>query len=175
MRPVFGVALELVGLAVVVSVAWVSANWYPFSILVLLLAQALTTILIHCPAHYIVGRALGIRFKAIRLGRTSASRVLPASLKRIGSLLVVFTLSVDPDSKKRASPMSLRAMYLAGVVGSVGSAITFAYAVSQAGDLATGTVTWVFAIAYLASDVLFSPRAGDLMRARAAMQRDYSA
>jgi len=51
MRPVFGVALELVALALVVSAAWVLASWYPFSILVLLLAQALTTILIHCPAH----------------------------------------------------------------------------------------------------------------------------
>ena len=169
----FGVVLELVALTVVISAAWLLANWYPLSILVLLLAQALITILIHCPAHYVVGRALGIRFSAIRLGHTSVSRVLPASLKRIGSLLAVFTLSVDSVSKK-ASPMRLRATYLAGVTGSVGSAVTFAFAVSQSGNYIVGPITWVFAIAYLASDVLFSPRAGDLMRARATMPRRFS-
>jgi hypothetical protein len=175
MRPALGVTLELIALAMAVFAARVLADWYPFSILILLVAQALATVLIHCPAHYIVGRALGISFRSIRLGRTSVSRVLPASLKRIGSLLVVFTLSVDPVSKKLASPMKLRAMYLAGVTGSVGSAVTFAFAVSQTGNYVAGAVLWVFAIAYLASDVLFSPRAGDLMRARAAMLRNPSA
>jgi len=168
-RPLFGIALELGALIAVVYVASVLANWYPFSPVVLLLAQALTTILVHCPAHYLVGRALGIKFSRIGTGRSTAARVLPGSLRRIGSSLVVFTLTVDPESKRSASPTRLRAMFLAGVTGSVGSAVTFAYAVGLAGNYLAGITTWVFAIAYLATDVVFSPRAGDLMRARAAM------
>ena len=171
MRPLIGVVLELIALAVVVYVAAVLSSWYPLSILVLLVAQVLTTVLIHCPAHYIVGRSLGIRFSRIGLGRSTFVQALPQSLKRFGSLFVIFTISVAPESKKRASQGRMRAMFLAGVTGSVGSAVTFAYAVSLMGNLVTGLVTWAFAIAYLASDVLFSPKAGDMMRARAAMSR----
>ena len=167
MRALFGVALELVALAIVVYVASVLARWYPFSVLILLLAQALTTILVHCPAHYVVGRMLGIKFSRIGMGRSTVSRALPAYLERLGSLIVVFTLTVNPESKKNASSARLRAMFLAGVTGSVGSALTFAYVVSLEVSYMVGIITWVFAIVYLASDVLFSPRAGDLMRARA--------
>jgi hypothetical protein len=169
-RPSVGIALELVGLAFALYVAYVLSGWYPFSVAILLLVQVLTTFLIHCPAHYIVGRALGIRFRRISLGRSTADRVLPESLKRIGSLIMVLTLSVDPESRKRSRPSHLRAMFLAGVTGSVVGAVTFAYAVSLTGNLLAGLVTWAFAIAYLASDVLFSPEAGDMMRARAAMR-----
>jgi hypothetical protein len=169
MRALLGVVLELAALAIVLYAASALANWYPFSVLALLLAQALTTVLVHCPAHYIVGRLLGIRFSGIRLGRSTAARALPASLRQVGSLLVVFTLGVDPESKKNAAASKLRAMFMAGVTGSVASAVTFAYWVSLAGYYTAGIVTWVFALAYLASDIVFSPKVGDLMRARAAM------
>jgi hypothetical protein len=159
----------------VLATAWALSSWYPLSVLILLLAQATTTILIHCPAHYIVGRAVGIRFRAMRLGRTTAVRLLPKSMKRLGSLIVVFTLAVEPASKRGSAPSRLRAMYLAGVTASVGSAVTLAYVASLGGNLLAGAVTWTFALAYLASDVFFSPRAGDLMRARAAMMRNASA
>lgn len=173
MRPLFGVVLELVALFSVLLAGSALAGWYPLSILVLLLAQVLTTVLVHCPAHYFVGRALGIRFSRMRLGHTTISRALPPSLRRIGSLLIVFTLSLDRESKKHSSPRRLRAMFLAGVTASVGSAVTFAYAVSLTGNLVTGVVSWAFAIVYLASDVLLSPKAGDMMRARRAASRYY--
>jgi hypothetical protein len=171
MRALFGVVLELIVLSIIAYVASALASWYPLSLLVLLLAQVLTTILVHCPAHYIVGRALGIRFSRIMLGRSTAVRVLPKSLKRIGSLLIVFTLTVDPESKKTISPKRLRTMFLAGVSGSLGSAVIFAFAVSLAGDYVAGLITWLFAFAYMATDFVFSPKAGDLMRARAVMAR----
>ena len=167
MRPFFGVALELVALAIVAYLASALVNWYPLSVLVLFIAQILTTVLIHCPAHYLVGRLLGIEFSGIRLGRSSAVRLLPTSLERIGGLLVVFTLKVDPRSKMSAPPKRLRVMFLAGVVASLGSAITFAIIVSLTGNHVIGLITWLFAIAYAASDILFSPKAGDLMKARA--------
>lgn len=171
MRPLFGVALELGALTAVAYAASVLAKWYPFSILAFLLAQVLTIVLVHCPAHYIVGRALGIRFSRMKLGRSTFARVLPPSLKRIGSLLVVVTLSVDPESRRSTPPKRLRAMFLAGVTGSAGGAIILASAASLAGNYADGLITWLCAIAYLVSNVRFSPMAGDLKRARAVMAR----
>lgn len=169
MRPIFGILLELAALTVLLAVASMLANLWPLSILVLLLAQLLTTILIHCPAHYMVGRALGIRFRGIKLGRSTAFAALPSSLKRIGTFLVVFTLTVDRASKRTVAPSRLRAMYLAGVAGSVGGAFVFALVVSLTVNYPAAAATWLLALAYLASDVRFSPAAGDLMRARAAV------
>jgi hypothetical protein len=171
MRPLPAVVLQLVALTIVAYTASVLASWYPLSILVLLLAQAVTTILVHCPAHYVVGRTLGIRFSRMKLSRSSGVRLLPSWLRRIGSLLVVFTLTVDPVSRKSASPKRLKAMFLAGVSASLGSAVMFALAVSLVGNYVAAIVTWLFAVGYLASDIKFSSEAGDVMRARAIMAR----
>ena len=167
MRALFGVILELAALAAVAYVASIFAGLYPLSILVLLAAQALTTVLVHCPSHYFVGRALGIKFRGMGFGRSTASRALQGPLKRVSSLLFVPTLRVDPESRKTAPPGRMRLMFLAGVSGSVASAVVFASAVSLSGYYAIGLANWVFALVYLASDVAFSPKAGDLMRARA--------
>lgn len=167
MRASLGVALELMALVIVLYVASLLANWFPLSILALLFAQVLTSVLVHCPAHYLVGRALGIRFSGIGVGRSTMANALPGSLKRIGSLLIVFTLRVDPGSRKTVSRVRLRAMFLAGVSASLADAVVLALVVTLAGYYAAALVMWIFALAYLVSDVAFSPRAGDLMRARA--------
>jgi hypothetical protein len=170
-RPLFGVVLELVALSIVLYAAMTLANLYPLSVLILVVAQALTTILVHCPAHYVVGRALGIRFSRIGIGRSTATKALPKSLKRVGSLLVVFTLRMDSSSRKTTPPTRLRLMFLAGVSASLASAFIFALAVGLAGNYGAGLVAWIFAIAYLASDILLSPKTGDVMRARAVIAR----
>jgi hypothetical protein len=168
MRPVLGVSLELIALAFVLVVASRLADLYPLSVLVLLLAQALTAVLIHCPAHYLVGRALGIRFSRIRLGHSTAIRVLPNSLKWFGSLVLVPSLSVDSPSRKTVPASRMRAMYLSGVSGSAGGTVVFALAVGLTGSFLTTLLTFLFALAYLSSEIKFSPAYGDVMRARAA-------
>lgn len=167
MRPFFGVLLELAALVLLLEAISRLGVWYPLSVLVLVLGQVLTTILVHCPAHYVVGSALGIGFSKMRLGRSTAVKVLPPSFRQIGVLLIVFSLSVDRESKRTVSPRRMRGMYLAGVAVSVGSAIAFAVAVSFAGSFVASSVTWFFALGYLVSDIKLSPRFGDLMRARA--------
>ena len=167
MRPVVGVALELVAMVGVLTAAGLLVGWHPLSILVVLAAQAVTTVLIHCPAHYVVGRALGIRFSRIRLGRSTMGGALPGPLRRVGALMVVFSLSVDPASKQSVPRGRLRLMYLSGVAASVSSAFALAAAFTLVGDAFAAPVAWLFALAYLATDVALSPKAGDVSRARA--------
>lgn len=166
MKPAVGVVLELVVLiTAVVSVGLFPAGGVVGAIL-LLLAQAVTTFLIHCPAHFVVGSLLGMKFRKISLGQTTIVNVLPALVKPIGRLLPIPYLSIDRGSLKATSPRRLKAMYLSGVVASVGSGLVFAASVTLKGSLLATTLTWIFAIAYLSSDAVASPKTGDVMRAR---------
>ncbi len=168
MKPGQGVTLELAALIILVAGVLRVVIPFPFSVLALLVAQALATILIHCPAHYVVGRVLGIKFGKIRLARSTLSRALPHSIMPAGRILVVPSLSVDVSSKKTAAPAKLSAMYLAGIVGSVGAAIVFALLVTLTASLLASLLTWLFALGYLVSDLILSPQSGDLLRAKAA-------
>lgn len=168
MRPIGGVIAELAGLVLVLDALLhviPSSQFYP---LIVLIVQALTTVLVHCPAHYFVGRSLGIRFSGMKLARSTLVKALPPSIKSIGSLLIVPSLAIDKESRRTASPRRMRAMYLAGVSGSVGAAITLAILVSFGGSYVAASAAWLFSLGYLISDVALSPRSGDLMRARAA-------
>ncbi|MDV3293931.1 MAG: hypothetical protein LYZ70_06640 [Nitrososphaerales archaeon] len=169
MKPVFGVFLELTALMILFAVVLRVVIPLPFTIVFILVAQALATVLIHCPAHYLVGRFLGISFRTIKLGPSTLSRVLPPSMRRVGHILVVPSLYVDARSKRTAAPDRLRAMYMAGIVGSVGAGIMFALLVSLTGSFLASLLTWLFALGYLVSDLILSPRSGDLLRAKAAM------
>jgi hypothetical protein len=166
LRPAFGVVLELIAAVAVLVLALEYGPGYPFSILASLVVQFLLTFLLHCPAHYIIGRSLGIRFIGMRLGRTSLSRNLPSSAKRLSSLLVVFTLRADTDSLRRASPRRVKTMFLSGVVASTATAFVYAFYVALRADTIAAFVTALFALVYLLFNAVFSPRSGDVMRAR---------
>ncbi|MDV3277938.1 MAG: hypothetical protein LYZ69_05665 [Nitrososphaerales archaeon] len=166
MRPALGVVLELVALTAVVGFVGSFPVEGMVGVILLLLAQAATTFLIHCPAHFVVGSLLGMKFRRISLGQTTIMSALPSSLKPLGRLLPIPYLSVNRVSIKRASPRRLKVMYLSGVVASVGSGLAFAAFVTLKGNSLASIVTWIFAIAYLSSDAVGSPKTGDVMRAR---------
>ncbi len=168
MRPAYGVLLELVLLVSLLTLLANISVSYPLSAVVFLVAQGITTILVHCPAHYFVGRLLGVRFSRMRLGRSTLVRALPPSIKSFSSVLIVFSLSVGPESRRNSPSGRLRAMYLSGVVASVTGAFVFPFLSIIRGNLLATLLTSLFAVAYLLSDVLLSPKSGDLMRARAA-------
>ena len=137
----------------------------------LLVLQAATTFLIHCPAHYLVGGVLGIRFNRISLGPSTITNALPPSLRGLGRVVPVFRLSVNKETSRAASPGRLKAMYLSGVTASAGSSAVIAVAVTLTGTVLASTLTWSFALLYLFSDVFLSPKGGDVMRARMASER----
>ncbi len=167
MRPVLGVSLEVA----VLTLAMMIAPWVPAGlvyVLYVLIAEFLATYLIHCPAHYVVGRLVGLRFSNIRLGRTTLVNALPARFKPLARFLPILTLSTDKASLTSVSKSRIRAMYLSGTIASSGSALVIAAAVTYSGAPLAATLSWVLAAGYFIFDLVFSPRSGDVMRARAA-------
>jgi hypothetical protein len=97
LRPLVGILLESAALVLTLSISPAIGPGLE-RLLYLLVAQLLTTYLIHCPAHYAVGTLVGIRFRSIRLGRTTMVRALPSPLRRLSWLLPVPTLATEKDS-----------------------------------------------------------------------------
>lgn len=133
-----------------------------------LAAEFLATYLIHCPAHYVVGRLGGIRFSRIRFGKTALVKLLPSRISWLGRLLPTPTLSVDRPSLMAASGPAVQAMYFSGTVASSASAVVIAIAVSYSGSFPAAVAAWVLAVGYILFDAVFSPRGGDVKRARVA-------
>ncbi len=165
-RPAYGVLGEVLLLSLIVVVLRPFGISGPIGALALLVAQALSTFLIHCPAHYATGTALGIRFRSLKLGRSSLGRSLPGPLRGTARLVPVLSLSVDSESLKKAGPARAKAMYLSGVGASVVTAFLFAAWSSQGPNLFASLVAWTYALGYFVSDLALSPKSGDVMRAR---------
>ena len=170
MRPVIGVLIELVALGAAASIGAAVPRGSAFA-LYMVVVELLATYLIHCPAHYLVGMATGIRFRSIRLGRTTLARVLPPRAAGLARLLPVLTLTVDRSSLAKASNLDASIMYASGTVASVCAAFVAAIASTWTEPAPLSAIAWAVALVYLAFDAVFSPRGGDLMRAKRAVAR----
>ena len=137
-------------------------------VLYIMVAEFLATYLIHCPAHYVVGRLLGIRFASMRVGRTTLARALPPRLSGFAQLFPIFTLRTDKQSLANAGKDRASAMFASGTIASILSAFAVAAWVTPGSSLPLFVASWAVAVGYLTFDLVFSPRSGDLMRARAA-------
>ena len=73
----------------------------------------------HAFSHWLVGRALGIRFTGYGLHGTSHPRSYPPGARWVFSHLPLLSARVDPASLRAASPAARAAMYAAGTVGTV--------------------------------------------------------
>ena len=170
MRPFFGIVLELTALALIALLSLVVPAGPVFGLYVLVL-ELLATYLVHCPAHYLVGAAAGIKFRRISLGRTALARVLPARLAGVAGLFPVATLSADKGSLAAVSRWKAWGMYAAGTAASVGAALAVAAASLRTEPQTYAASAWAVALAYLAFDAVCSPKGGDLMRAKKALGR----
>jgi hypothetical protein len=168
LKPSAGVLIELSALAAVLWLSFFIPKGLPF-LLFVVVAESLSTYLVHCPAHYLVGGVVGIRFTEMKVGRTTLSRAIPSPLARFSRLLAVPTLVVDRQSLVSVPPRRRAAMYASGTVASVASAFVVAALATPSVPILTSAVAWVVAIGYLAFDAVFSPRTGDLGRAKRAL------
>ena len=73
----------------------------------------------HAFSHWLVGRALGIRFTGYGLHGTSHPHLYPPGLRWAFSRLPLLSARVEPRSLRAASPASRAAMYSAGTLGTV--------------------------------------------------------
>ncbi len=169
MRPILGVLVEAAVLSTIMGGVLLIPPGLPFALYVIV-AELAATYLVHCPAHYIVGRVVGVRFRRIRLGRTTLARVLPARYAGLARLIPILTLSTDKASLAQASKGRAAAMYASGTAASVSSAFVIAGVATFTEAFLPAAVAWLGAIGYLMFDVVFSPKSGDIMKARAALR-----
>jgi hypothetical protein len=73
----------------------------------------------HAFSHWLVGRAVGIRFTGYGLHGTSHPQHYPPGMRRVFSHLPLLSARVDPASLRAASPAARAAMYAAGTIGTV--------------------------------------------------------
>jgi hypothetical protein len=68
----------------------------------------------HAVAHWFVGRIVGIRFQGFGLRGTDHPENYPPGLRHLMGALPMWVAMTDPESRHRASPRALAAMYAAG-------------------------------------------------------------
>jgi hypothetical protein len=73
----------------------------------------------HAFSHWLIGRALGIRFTGYGLHGTSHPQHYPPVMRFLFSRLPLLSARTDPASLKGATPAARAAMYSAGTVASV--------------------------------------------------------
>jgi hypothetical protein len=73
----------------------------------------------HALCHWLVGRALGIRFTGYGLHGTSHPQHYPPGMRWVFSHLPLMSARTDPSSLKEATPAARTAMYSAGPVATV--------------------------------------------------------
>jgi hypothetical protein len=168
LRPIVVISVEVAIFTGIVAGSPFVPPGLLFAIYVII-AQGAGTYLVHCPAHYIVGRVVGINFRTIRFGRTTLARVLPSRFAGLARLVPILTLSTEKASLAKASKGRAAAMYVSGTIASVCSAFVIAGVATVSESSFPAAVAWLVAIGYLAFDVVFSPRAGDISKARAAL------
>lgn len=169
MKPAVGISFEIIALTLALGVSFLIPTG-AFHTAYIVAVELVTTYLIHCPAHYFVGRVFGIRFSAIRIGRTGLTRLLPTGFGRIARLLPILTLSTERASLAAVSRKKVAVMYGSGTVASTASAVAVAVFFTMEGSFSNSAATWAVALLYLAFDLVFSPRGGDLFRAKNALK-----
>src|SRR5712692_3578754 len=163
-----GVGMVLEVFAVVLAILFLLVfrlPWVPGP-LGLLLAQGITLYAVHCPSHYVVGRIVGIRFSGLVVGRSALRKSTSRVIRLIGERAVTPVLIVDRGSLARVSLLRRKAMFYSGVTASTTAPFLVAVYASLRGDPISTLATLIVSIGYLTFNVFYSPRTGDVYRAK---------
>ncbi len=101
----------------------------------------------HAFSHWLIGRALGIRFTEYGLHGTSHPQYYPPGMRFLFSHLPLLSARTDPASLKQSTPAARAAMYAAGTVATVMASVAIpGYAwrrgVPRARSFFVGTNLW---------------------------------
>jgi len=148
-----GNAIQISGLLGAAALAWYAGRGGVHGTRWIVASRLLAYFTEHALCHWLVGRAVGIRFTGYGLHGTSHPRTYPPGARWVFSHLPLLSARVDPASLRAASPAARAAMYAAGTVGTVLAGLAIpAYAgwrgVSGARGLlvASGGVTNAFVV-----------------------------
>lgn len=140
----------------------------PLKFLIYLVAWFCLLFFPHSLTHYIVGTLVGIKFQYYCLGRSSVYKLKLPFARAIASRSVILTLKVDQRSLRSASRGGRAVMFSSGAV--VSMILPFFAAVASLGRLQMNLSAFLLSlsIANLAFDLYYSPKAGDISRAKSA-------
>ena len=114
-----GNAIQVGGLLVAVTLAWYAGREGARGTRWMVASRLLAYFSEHAFSHWLVGRALGIRFTGYGLHGTSHPRSYPPGMRWVFSHLPFLSARVEPASLGAAAPTARAAMYAAGTLGTV--------------------------------------------------------
>jgi hypothetical protein len=114
-----GNAVQIGGLLGAAALAWYAGREGDRGTRAMVASRLLAYFSEHAFSHWLVGRALGIRFTGYGLHGTSHPQHYPPGMSSFFSRLPLLSARVDPASLRTASPAARAAMYAAGTIGSV--------------------------------------------------------
>jgi hypothetical protein len=147
-----------------------SARSTSVAVTAMIVAWALLYFSAHAIAHWLVGRAVGIRFSFYTVGGTGNPEGWPPGLRWIFDHLPFFGVQTEKLSMERASPAAKALMWCAGVTSSavvptLGAFLAWRSGVPGSGWFCLFAVGW--AVGTLASN--WTSRTGDYSKARRAL------
>lgn len=123
----------------------------------------------HGLAHFLVGRMVGIRFRYYFLGKSGVARLHLPLISRVAAALPVLTLKVDRSSLSSVNRGRRAVMFASGAMASM--LLPLIPVVVSFGELPVTQSVLLVLLAGLnvAFDLYYSPKAGDMARARSAL------
>ena len=114
-----GNAVQIGGLLGAWALAWYAGRKGPRGTRLMVASRLLAYFTEHAFSHWLVGRALGVRFTGYGLHGTSHPASYPPGARWVFSRLPLLSARVEPASLRAASPAARAAMYAAGTLGTV--------------------------------------------------------
>jgi hypothetical protein len=166
-----GNAIQIGGLLGAAALAWYAGREGVRGTRWMVVSRLLAYFSEHAFSHWLVGRALGIRFTGYGLHGTSHPQAYPPGVRFLFSHLPFLSARVDPASVKEATPAARAAMYVAGTVATAIASVAipgycWLRGVRGAREFFIGANLW--SLPLLVSEALRS--GGDLRRAWRALQ-----
>jgi len=114
-----GNTIQIGALLGAVALAWYAAREGVRGTRWMVVSRLLAYFSEHAFSHWLVGRALGIRFTGYGLHGTSHPQHYPPGMRFLFSHLPLLSARTDPASLEGATPAARAAMYAAGTVATV--------------------------------------------------------
>jgi hypothetical protein len=114
-----GNAIQVGGLLGAAVLAWYAGREGVHGTRFVISSRLLAYFSEHAFSHWLVGRALGMRFTGYGLHGTSHPQLYPPGARFLFSHLPLLSARVEPASLRAASPVGRAAMYAAGTIGTV--------------------------------------------------------
>ena len=115
----YGNVVQIAGLLGAVALAWHAGREGTRGTPPMVASRLLAYFCEHAFSHWLVGRALGIRFSGYGLHGTSHPQHYPPGMRFFFSRLPLLGARVDPASLRAARPVARASMYAAGTAATV--------------------------------------------------------